>query len=92
MISAQYLSWCLLAQTADGDSLGMGLLLRHLIAVVVFSVVGVMVLFCCVWIFDKLSPYSFRKEILEDQNTALAIIAGAVLIGIAMIISAAMTG
>lgn len=90
MVPVQVLSFWLLAQ-AD-DVLGTGLLIRHLIAAVVFSLVGILVLFFCIWIFDRISPYSFRKEILEDENTALAIIVGAVLIGIAMIISAAMTG
>ncbi len=64
----------------------------HLLAAVIFSTVGVAVLFMCIWIFEKISHYSFRKEILEDQNTALAIIAGSVLVGVAIIIAAAIMG
>jgi uncharacterized membrane protein YjfL (UPF0719 family) len=36
--------------------------------------------------------YPIKKEIEEDQNTALAIIIGALIIGIALIISAAIQG
>jgi putative membrane protein len=34
-------------------------------------------------------PFSLRKEIEEDQNTALAIIIGSVIIGMSIIIAAA---
>lgn len=80
------------AAEADGDSIGLHLLLRHLIAAIVFSITGVAVLFFCIWAFDRLSPYSFRKEIVEDQNTALGIIVGALLLGISIIIAAAIQG
>ena len=40
-------------------------------------------------IFNKLMPFSVRKEIEEDQNTSLGIIIGSFLIGLAMIIAAA---
>ena len=81
----------LLAQ-ADGDMIGLAMLLRHLLAAVVFSLMGVAVLILCIWMFDKLSPYSFRREILEDQNTALGLIVGALLLGVAIIIAAAIHG
>jgi putative membrane protein len=38
------------------------------------------------------APFSVKKEIEEDHNTSLAIIIGAIIIGIAMIISAAIQG
>jgi putative membrane protein len=40
----------------------------------------------------KLSPFSLRKEIEEDHNTALAIIMGAVIIGIALVVAAGISG
>jgi uncharacterized membrane protein YjfL (UPF0719 family) len=40
----------------------------------------------------KVAPFSIRKEIEEDQNTALGVIIGAVIIGIALIISAGVGG
>ena len=41
---------------------------------------------------QKVTPFSLRKEIEEDQNVALAIVLGAVFLGIAIIIAAAMHG
>jgi uncharacterized membrane protein YjfL (UPF0719 family) len=38
---------------------------------------------------DKVTPFSFRKEIEEDQNISLGIIIGCVFIGLAIIIAAA---
>ncbi len=40
----------------------------------------------------KVTPFSVRKEIEEDQNTALAIIMAGVIIGISLIIAAAIGG
>ena len=37
---------------------------------------------------SKAVPFSIRKEIEEDQNTALAIIIGSVMIGLALIVAA----
>jgi uncharacterized membrane protein YjfL (UPF0719 family) len=61
----------------------------HLLGVVMFSLVGVLVLGACFWIMKRMMPFSVRKEIEEDQNTALAIIIGAVIIGMSIIIAAA---
>jgi uncharacterized membrane protein YjfL (UPF0719 family) len=41
------------------------------------------------WLCAAIAPFSIRKEIEEDQNTALAILIGSVFIGISMIIGAA---
>ena len=44
------------------------------------------------FIMGKATPFSLRKEIEEDQNVALAVVIASVIIGIAMIIVAAITG
>lgn len=64
----------------------------HLLAAVIFSLVGVAVLAVCFKLMNKLSPFSLKKEIEEDQNVALAIIMGAVIIGMSIIIAAAIQG
>ncbi|MGD8242750.1 MAG: DUF350 domain-containing protein [Desulfobacterales bacterium] len=58
----------------------------------VYSAVGLAVFAAAFFIFERITPFSIRKEIEEDQNTALAIIFGAVLIGLAVIIAAAIAG
>jgi len=44
------------------------------------------------WIITKISPVSIKKELEDDQNTALAIVIASVIIGIALIVSAAIHG
>ena len=62
------------------------------IAALVYSLLGIVLFAVAFLIIVKVSPFSIRKEIEEDQNTALGIIIGAVIIGIALVISAAVHG
>ena len=64
---------------------------HQLILSVIYSGVGVIVFAVVFLLIVKFTPFSIRKEIEEDQNTSLGIIIGSVLIGLAMIISAAIT-
>ena len=56
---------------------------------VIFVVIGLIVFAISFLIIVFVAPFSVKKEIEDDQNTSLAIIIGAVIIGVAMIISAA---
>jgi len=58
----------------------------------VFAGIGLAVFGIAFWIMTKLAPFSVKKEIEEDQNTALAIIMAGVIIGVSLIISAAISG
>ena len=66
--------------------------LHPLLASVVYSVLGIALLVISFFVFDKLTPGTLRKEILEDQNTALAILGAAFMLAVALIISAAIHG
>ena len=66
--------------------------LRALIEVVVFSVVGIVVFAIAFFVIARLSPFSLRKELEEDQNTALGVLLGSMIIGLSLIISAAIHG
>ena len=63
-----------------------------LLSTVIFTLFGLLVFGLAYFIMVKASPFSIRKELEEDHNTALAIVIGAVIIGIALIISAAIQG
>jgi uncharacterized membrane protein YjfL (UPF0719 family) len=67
-------------------------LLPVLATAVIFVLIGLVVFAIAFFIVVKVSPFSVKKEIEEDQNTALAIIIGAIIIGVALIISAAIQG
>jgi putative membrane protein len=57
-----------------------------------FAVLGICIFSATFWLIIKVTPFSIRKEIEQDQNTALAILVASFIIGIAMIVSAAIIG
>ncbi len=63
--------------------------LSQLPSTLLFALLGVIVFGAAFWVITKISPFSIRKEIEEDQNTALGIILGSVIIALSLIISAA---
>jgi putative membrane protein len=65
---------------------------KALAASVVYSVLGIVILMLSFYVFNKLTPGTLRREILEEHNTALAIIAAAFMLAVALIISAAIHG
>ena len=67
-------------------------LLPVLTTTVIFVAIGLIVFAIAFFIVVLVAPFSVKKEIEEDHNTALALIIGALIIGIAMIISAAIQG
>jgi uncharacterized membrane protein YjfL (UPF0719 family) len=63
-----------------------------LVSSAVFAGIGLVVFAIAFFLMIKVTPFSVRKEIEEDQNTALAIIMAGVIIGISLIIAAAIGG
>jgi uncharacterized membrane protein YjfL (UPF0719 family) len=66
--------------------------LRTVIASITYSLIGVVLFGVCFLIIGAVTPFSIRKEIEEDQNTALAILIGSVILGLSLIIAAAIHG
>lgn len=65
---------------------------KPIIGSLVFALIGILVLVFSFWIVDRLTPHNLWKEIIENKNTALAILAGAFLLAIGLIVSAAIHG
>ena len=63
-----------------------------LIATIVYSLIGMGLFMLAFWLFEKMTPFSIRKEIEDDQNTALGVIMGSTMVGIAIIVAAAIQG
>jgi len=59
---------------------------------IVYVILGMVVFGIGFSIINKIVPFSIRKEIEEDQNTSLGIIIGSVILGLAIIIAAAIAG
>lgn len=67
-------------------------LLHQVLVSVVFCVLGLVLFAISFLIIKAVVPFSLRKEIEEDQNTALGIMIGSVIIGLSLIIAAAIRG
>ena len=61
-----------------------------IVSTILYSVIGLAVFFIAYVVMEKLTPFSIRKEIEEDQNIALGIIVGSCFIALAIIIAAAL--
>lgn len=61
-------------------------------SMVVFALVGIVVAIGGYRLFDKFTPGDLHKEILEQKNVAAAIVAGAVILGVCLIIAASIMG
>ena len=65
---------------------------KALIGSVVYSVIGIMLVAIFFVIIDKITPYDLWQELVEKQNMALAIVVGAMSLGISIIVAAAVIG
>lgn len=70
----------------------MDLFLRTFVSTIVYTVFGVIVFALAFAAIVKLSPFSIRKELEADHNTAVAILIASVILGLAIIIAAALHG
>lgn len=59
---------------------------------ILFSAVGILAAIAGYKLFDKCTPGDMHREIVENKNVAAAIVAGAVILGVCIIIAAAMLG
>ena len=67
-------------------------MLRVFLSTVIYTVFGVIVFGIAFWAMVKLSPFSIRQELETDHNTAVAILMASVILGLAIIIAAALHG
>ena len=66
--------------------------LKTIVASVIYSLIGIGMFAIGFLVIKLVTPFSIRKEIEEDQNTALAIVIGSVILGLSMIIAHAIGG
>ena len=64
-------------------------LMSNFIGAVVFALLGVVLFVIAFMFFDKMTPGSIWKELLEDQNVALGNLMAGIAIALAIIIAAA---
>lgn len=56
----------------------------------IFGLAGIVMAILGYKLFDKFTPGDLHREIFENKNVAAAILAGSVIIGVSLILAAAM--
>ena len=64
-------------------------LVQNIEAAVIFAFIGIVVFVGAFALIDKMTPYHLWDEIVKEKNLALAVLIGAMSIGICVIIAAA---
>jgi uncharacterized membrane protein YjfL (UPF0719 family) len=67
----------------------MGIQLGNVVNAIVFAAIGIAVFAGAFLVIDKVTPYNLWKEVVQEHNTALAILLGTMSIGICIIIASA---
>ena len=67
----------------------MGIQLTNVVNAIVYAGIGIVIFGLEFLIIDKFTPYNLWKEIVQEHNTALAILLGAMSLGLCVIIAAA---
>ncbi len=70
----------------------MDILMHPIANSVIFSAIGIVILLLTYWLIEKITPENTWKEIVEKNNLSVAIVFAAFIIGISMIVSAAIHG
>ncbi len=63
---------------------------RMILDATIVGVTGVVVLILGYYIWELVTPYNLRRELHENKNVAVAIVAAAFIVGMAIVIAAAL--
>jgi len=66
--------------------------LPGILMMVLFSLVGIALAIVGYKLFDRFTPGELHREIVEERNVAAAIIGGSVILGVCIVVAAAMIG
>jgi putative membrane protein len=67
----------------------MSIQIGNVVNAVVYAAIGIVIFAGSFLVLDKLTPYNLWKEIVQEHNLALAILLGAMSLGLCVIIAAA---
>ena len=62
--------------------------LDNLLNAIAFAILGIVIFVGAFALLDRITPYALWQEIVEKQNVALAVLIGAMSLGICIIIAA----
>ena len=66
--------------------------MKDVVGSILYSLIGLVLFSLAFYIFDKITPGDLAIEILEKKNIAAAILIGALMIGIAIIVGMSIHG
>ncbi|HYR12437.1 MAG TPA: DUF350 domain-containing protein [Longimicrobium sp.] len=64
-------------------------LLRNLGAAAIYALLGIVLFALAFFAIERMTPGTLWRELIDEHNTALAIVVGAMAIGVSIIIAAA---
>ncbi len=67
----------------------MGVQATNVANAIIYAAIGIVIFAGAFIIIDKVTPYHLWKEIVQEHNMALAVLLGAMSLGICVIIAAA---
>ncbi len=67
----------------------MGIQVSSVLNAIIYAAIGIVIFAGAFLVIDKVTPYNLWKEIVQEHNTALALLLGAMSLGICIIIAAA---
>jgi len=63
---------------------------RMILDVTIFGVIGVVLLIVGYYIWELVTPYNLRRELQDNKNLAVAVVAASFIVGMAVVIAAAL--
>ncbi|WP_109486073.1 DUF350 domain-containing protein [Occallatibacter savannae] len=63
--------------------------INNVVNAIIYAAIGIVIFAGAFLVLDKLTPYNLWKEIVQEHNLALAILLGAMSLGLCVIIAAA---
>jgi uncharacterized membrane protein YjfL (UPF0719 family) len=63
---------------------------RMILDVTIFGVVGIALLIVGYYIWELVTPYNLRRELQENKNLAVAVVAASFIVGMAIVVAAAL--
>ncbi len=67
----------------------MSIQINNVVNAIVYAAIGIVIFAGSFLVLDKITPYNLWKEIVQEHNVALAILLGAMSLGLCVIIAAA---
>ncbi len=61
----------------------------HMVASVVYALIGIVMFALAFLLIERIAPFSLKKELAEDDNVAVGVLLGSIVIGLSIIIASA---